>query len=256
MLSNEGSPSSNEMKGKPWGFWATLGFSAIISGLFLGLQTLVAVVFVFIMKGRHPQLDLEVYTRSLPSNGLCIAIMVIATALICIPLTLLFAKLRKNISVRNYIGFRLPLKKQWVKWLLVLVAFLFLSDTVSTLLGQPIVNPFMADIYKTSSFLPLLLVALMVASPMFEEIFFRGFLFQGIRYSRLGPIAAIGITSLFWAAIHLQYNLYGMATIFALGLLLGIVRIKTDSIYLLMAMHSLSSLAATIETALYVHFVG
>lgn len=246
----------DEMKARPWGFWATLGFSAIIFMLFFGLQTLVAIVFVFIIKSRHPQLDLEVYTKSLPSNGFCIAIMVIVTALICIPLTLLFAKLRKNISVRNYIGFRLPLKREWLKWLLTLAAFLFLSDAVSNLFHQPIVHPFMENIYKTASFLPLLLVALMVAAPMFEEIFFRGFLFQGIRYSRLGPIAAIGITSFFWAAIHVQYDVYGMATIFALGLLLGIARIKTDSIYLLMVMHSLSSLAATIETAVYVHFMG
>ena len=244
------------MKARPWGFWATLGFSAIISGLFFILQFLVLTAFVSVEKVRHPDLDLSAYADSLPSNGLCIAIMVIVTALICIPLTLLFAKLRKNISVRDYIGFRFPSKREWVKWLLVLAAFLFLSDAVSTLLHQPIVTPFMEGIYRTASFLPVLLFALMIASPMFEEIFFRGFLFQGIRNSRLGPIAAIGITSLFWAAIHIQYNLYGMATIFALGLLLGIVQIKTDSIYLLMAMHSLSSLAATIETVLYIHFVG
>jgi hypothetical protein len=96
----------------------------------------------------------------------------------------------------------------------------------------------------------------MVVAPIFEEIFFRGFLFQGIRYSRLGPIGAIGITSFFWAVIHLQYDIYGIATIFAHGLLLGIVRFKTDSIYLLMVMHSLASLVATVETALYAHFIG
>ena len=91
---------------------------------------------------------------------------------------------------------------------------------------------------------------------MFEEIFFRGFLFQGIRYSRLGPIGAIGITSFFWAAIHLQYDIYGIATIFALGILFGIARLKTGSIHLLMVMHSLASLVATIEMVLSVHFVG
>ena len=249
-------PSSDEIEARPWGFWATLGFSAIIFALFCVLQFLIVIVFLSLAKAQHPELDLEVYAKSLSCNGLCLAIITIVSGLICTPLTLLFARLRKNISVKNYIGFREPLKSEWVKWLLILAAILFLSDMVSLLLHQPIVPPFMADAYKTASFLPALLFAIIVVAPIFEEIFFRGFLFQGIRYSRLGPIGAIGITSLFWAVIHLQYNVYGMTTLFALGLLFGIARLKTDSIHLLMVMHSLVSLVATMETILYVHFTG
>jgi len=256
MMLKELSPSSDEIKAKPWGFWATLGFSAIIFALFFALQFLMMIAFLSLAKTQHPELNLEVYAKSLSSNGFFLAITVIVSGLICAPLTLLFAKLRKNISVKNYIGFRRPLKREWVRWLLILAAFLFLSDAVSLLLRQPIVPPFMVDAYKTAPFLPALLFAIIVVAPIFEEVFFRGFLFQGIRYSRLGPIGAIGITSFFWAIIHLQYDIYGIATIFVLGLLFGIVRVKTDSIYLLMVMHSLASLVATMETALYVHFIG
>ena len=256
MMLKELSPSSDEIKAKPWGFWATLGFSAIIFALFFALQFLMMIAFLSLAKTQHPELNLEVYTKSLSSNGFFLAITVIVSGLICAPLTLLFAKVRKNISVKNYIGFRRPLKREWVRWLLILAAFLFLSDAVSLLLRQPIVPPFMVDAYKTAPFLPALLFAIIVVAPIFEEVFFRGFLFQGIRYSRLGPIGAIGITSFFWAIIHLQYDIYGIATIFVLGLLFGIVRVKTDSIYLLMVMHSLASLVATMETALYVHFIG
>jgi membrane protease YdiL (CAAX protease family) len=249
-------PSSDDRDAKPWGFWATLGFSAIVFAVFSALQVLVATAFVSLAKVRHPELDLEVYAKSLPSNGLCIAIMAIVSGLICIPLTLWFAKLRKNISVKNYIGFREPLTKEWVKWLLILGAFLFLSDAVTFSLHRPIVPPFMVEAYKTAFFLPALLFAIVIVAPIFEEIFFRGFLFQGIRYSRLGPIGAIGITSLIWAVIHLQYDIYGIATVFALGIFFGIARLKTDSIHLLMVMHSVTSLVATVETAVHVHFVG
>jgi membrane protease YdiL (CAAX protease family) len=245
-----------KLKQGPGGFWATLGFSAIIFGLFCALQFLIVIAFVSLARVQHPELDLEVYAKSLSSNGFCLAISVVVSGLICTPLTLLFAKLRKNISVKNYIGFREPLKREWVKWLLILAAFLFLSDAVSLLLHKPIAPPFMVDAYKTASSLPILLFAIIIVSPIFEEIFFRGFLFQGIRYSRLGPIGAIGVTSFFWAIIHLQYGIYGIATVFALGLLFGIARLKTDSIHLLMVMHSLTSLVATRETALYVHFTG
>lgn len=249
-------PSSEEIEAKPWGLWATLGFSAIIFALFSALQILVATFFVSLAKAEHPELDLEVYAKSLSSNGFCIAIMVVVSGLICTALTLLFAKLRKNISVKNYIGFKEPLKREWVQWLLILAAFLFLSDGVSLLLHEPIVPPFMVDAYKTASSLPALFFAIVVVAPIFEEIFFRGFLFQGIRYSRLGPIGAIGITSLLWAAIHLQYGIYGIATVFALGLLFGLARLKTDSIHLLMVMHSFVGLVATMETAFYVHSLG
>jgi membrane protease YdiL (CAAX protease family) len=249
-------PSSDEMSAKPWGLWTTLVFSAMILALYSALQILVATAFVSLAKAEHPELDLEVYAKSLSSNGFCIAIMAVVSGLICTPLTLLFAKLRKNISVKNYIGFKEPLKREWVQWLLILAAFLFLSDGVSWLLHQPIVPPFMVDAYKTASSLPAILFAIVVVAPIFEEIFFRGFLFQGIRNSRLGPMGAIGLTSLLWAVIHLQYDVYGMATVFSLGLLFGIARLKTDSIHLLMVMHSFVGLVATLEMALYAHSLG
>jgi membrane protease YdiL (CAAX protease family) len=241
---------------EPLGLKATLGFSAVILAFYSGLQILVATLFVSLAKAEHPELDLEVYARSLSSNGFCIGVMGIVSGLICTPLTLWLTKFRKNISVRSYIGFKEPSKREWVQWLLILAAFLFLSDGVSWLLHQPIVPPFMVDTYKTASSLPVLLFAIVVVAPIFEEIFFRGFLFQGIRYSRLGPIGAIGITSLVWAVIHLQYDIYGMATVFVLGLLFGIARLKTDSIHLLLVMHSFVGLVATMETAFYVYSTG
>jgi membrane protease YdiL (CAAX protease family) len=260
MVLKEWMPSSNDMGddmgAKPWGFWATLGFSAVIFALFSALQLLTVIAFVSLAKVQHPELDLEIYAKSLSSNGFCLAISEIVSGLICTPLTLLFTKLRKNISVKSYIGFREPLKREWVEWLLILAAFLFLSDAVTFLLDRPIVPPFMVNAYKTTSSLPILLFAIIIVAPIFEEIFFRGFLFQGIRYSRLGPIGAIGITSFIWAVIHVQYDIYGITTLFALGLLLGIARLKTGSIHLLMVMHSITSVVATIEMVLYVHFTG
>ncbi|MGZ3524773.1 MAG: CPBP family intramembrane glutamic endopeptidase, partial [Thermodesulfobacteriota bacterium] len=202
-------PSSDELKARPherlWGFWVTLGLSAIVFALFSALPLLIMIAVLFLAKVSHHELDLELHTKSLFSSGFFLAITEIVSGLICTPLLLLFARLRQNILVKDYIGFRKPSKREWAKWLLILAAFLFLSDVVSLLLHQPIVPPFMADAYKTAFFLPALFFAILVVAPIFEEILFRGFLFQGIRYSRLGPMGAIGITSFFWAIIHLQY---------------------------------------------------
>ncbi len=248
--------SPYEMRAKPWGLWATLGFSAIIFVLFLALQFLTVTAFVSAEKAQYPDMDLDAFAKSLSSNGLCIAMMVIVSGLICTPLALFFARLRKNISLKDYIGFREPLKREWAEWLMILAAFLCLSDGLSYLLHQPVVPPFMIEAYKTASSLPALLLAVVVVAPIFEEIFFRGFLFQGIRYSRLGPIGAVGLTSLIWAVIHLQYGVYGIAIVFVMGLLFGIARLKTDSIHLLMVMHSLVGIVGTLETMLYVHATG
>jgi hypothetical protein len=51
-----------------------------------------------------------------------------------------------------------------------------------------------------------------------------------------------------WAAIHGQYDLYGMATIFALGVLLGTARVKTRSVLAPIALHALYNLISTVET--------
>ena len=92
-------------------------------------------------------------------------------------------------------------------------------------------------------------VALLVAAPLFEETFFRGFLFRGFASSFLGVIGTVLVTAGLWALLHVQYDAYGIALVFALGLLLGIARARTGSLWVPIAMHSAANLVATIETA-------
>jgi membrane protease YdiL (CAAX protease family) len=116
-------------------------------------------------------------------------------------------------------------------------------------MGRAIVPDFVAQAYATASFLPLLWIALVVAAPAFEEVFFRGFLFQGLQHSRVGPVGAVIITSIIFGIIHFQYDAYGMATASAIGLLLGTARLKTASIYPAVVMHSMINFIAVVEAA-------
>ncbi|MCJ7675274.1 MAG: CPBP family intramembrane metalloprotease [Sedimentisphaerales bacterium] len=125
--------------------------------------------------------------------------------------------------------------------------FVICHDTLIFLLGRPIVPDFMLAAYRTAYSLPLLWLALMVMAPLAEEIFFRGFLFKGIESSKLGPAGAIIITALAWSVMHLQYDIYGIAGLFAGGLLLGLARLRSNSIYPPIVMHALQNLIATIE---------
>jgi hypothetical protein len=67
-----------------------------------------------------------------------------------------------------------------------------------------------------------------------EEITMRG---------ALQPKLGLVLTSLFFAALHIQYSWYGMGTIFVFGLILGLVRKRTNTA-VVMAMHALYDLLA------------
>jgi membrane protease YdiL (CAAX protease family) len=97
----------------------------------------------------------------------------------------------------------------------------------------------------------LIWLALIVAAPLFEETFFRGFLFKGFESSFIGPSGAVLATAGLWAVIHAQYNLYEMTIIFCLGLLLGGARRATGTLSVPLALHAVVNLVATIEAALF-----
>ncbi len=91
--------------------------------------------------------------------------------------------------------------------------------------------------YVTSGWPVLEFVCSVLMAPFIEEVFWRGFIFKGICESKAGPLAAIAITSLFWAAQHTQYSLAGRGDIFIMGLFLATVRYLTRSTTLTIFLH-------------------
>jgi membrane protease YdiL (CAAX protease family) len=86
-----------------------------------------------------------------------------------------------------------------------------------------------------------------IAAPVTEELLFRGLLFGGLAPSALGAFGAAIVTSLVWAAIHIQYDLFDMGTIFLAGLLLAAARHSTQSVILCIILHSAMNFVATVE---------
>jgi len=161
----------------------------------------------------------------------------------------LFAWMRKGISVKEYLALNPLSWRASARWCAALGGLVVLSDALTTLLHRPIVPDVMVQTYQTAGFPPLLWLAVVVSAPLAEEALFRGFLFKGILHSRLGGGGAVVLTSLVWAVIHRQYDLYGVANVFAAGLLVGYARLRTNSIYSGLLMHALMNLIATIEVA-------
>jgi membrane protease YdiL (CAAX protease family) len=136
-------------------------------------------------------------------------------------------------------------------WFLIILGFVVFSDGLSILIGKPIVPEFMSKTYASLNSPWILWMALLVAAPLSEELFFRGFLIKGLSASLLRWYGAVILSSAAWAIVHQQYDLYGMVTIFSLGLILGVARVKTGSIILTMFLHSFCTLIAIAETLIH-----
>ncbi len=246
----------DQAKSGPWGFWTTSFFSLAILGTFILIQGAIAVVFAVAAAVKNGSIDVETYSVELAGNGFFLAIATIIAAPLCTALVLLFARLRRGMPVRTYLALKGPSRKQLVVWCAVMVAFMVLSDTISLSLGRPIVPVFMVDIYRTSYFAPALFVALLIGAPVFEETYIRGFVFQGLRNSWMRGPGAVILTAICWSALHIQYDAYGIFSVFICGLVLGVARLKTGSVYLTILLHSFMNLVATIETVIYANISG
>ena len=238
-----------------WGPWATIGFGIVTAIVFIVTQVVVIGAIIAVKMASDTQFDIEHFAGSLAGNGMVFSLSTFATTIVCGGLVLLIIKVRKGTTIKAYLGLN-PIDGKTLLGLLALSAgIIFVSDSLSLLINKPIVHPFMVESYQTKGSTILLWAAVVLAAPAFEETFFRGFLFEGIRHSRIGNIGAVGLTALIWTAIHVQYGTYELATLFVLGVVLGIVRIKTASLTSCLVMHSFWNFVATVETALFVHGV-
>jgi membrane protease YdiL (CAAX protease family) len=238
----------------PWGLWATLGFSIAVAFAFFATQLLAALA-VFAVRGTDGSPDAGV-TLALPrANGLLLSVSTLLTTPICVALIVLFVRLRRGANAHEYLCWRAVSWATMGRWVLLGVAAVIVSDVSTVLAGRAQVPDFMVDAYRSAGFLPLFWIAVVFAAPLFEELFFRGFLFEGVRASRLGSPGAVALTALAWALLHVQYDAFDDAMIFVLGVFLGVARLRTGSTRVTCALHALWNLAATAEVALFLQRV-
>lgn len=188
--------------------------------------------------------------RKLEFDGTFLSFCTFMNVLVGVPVVLGLVKLKRGSALKDYLGLKWPPLKELLRWSLITLVLCFLCDAIFLLLRQPIVPEFMLKAYSSASPRWLLWLAVNIAAPIFEEICFRGFLFKGLAASRLRWSGATLITATLWAGIHLQYDWYGLAAVFALGLLLGAARAMTSSTLLTIWLHCLINLVATAQVAI------
>jgi hypothetical protein len=80
---------------------------------------------------------------------------------------------------------------------------------------------------QNMSLLYLFMFVIGILGPFFEEVFFRGFVYQAVR-KKIGARRGIVLTSVFFALLH--FHLVGFIPIFILGVVLNVLFEKTGSV--------------------------
>lgn len=232
-----------------WGFWASIGFGLIVFIAFSLMQAMVMYTYGLYLANWDMNADLRAIIEPLMLNGYVISLAEIPSALTGVGLVLLFVSLRKTLSFRQYLQLNPVSLKTIIMWVSIMLAFIILMETINQQMQRDVPD-FMSKIYSSTQNYPLLWLAVIIGAPFFEEFLFRGFLLEGLRHSPLGDAGAILLTSASWAIIHLQYEWLDIFYIFLIGILFGIAKIKTQSLYIPIAMHALMNLIASIMMAL------
>jgi hypothetical protein len=233
-----------------WGLWATLGW--VILAFVLSSVAGLVVVLIWrpdaIMSGGADMLK----------DGPLISVTTIASAAVQVGMLAMAARLARW-PAGEYLGLVRPAAGPALIAIAILIVFLLGYDALTYLLGRDIVTPFQVDTYRTardSGTLSLLWLTFVVVAPVAEEIMFRGFLFRGWVRSEQSAVPAILVISLLFAAIHVQYDWFGMLQVFFIGLLLAIARWRSGSTLLTILMHMLANLWATVESMIKVKWLS
>lgn len=229
--------------------WKFIGTSlwglALFGAMFAGQVTVVA---YFLLGSGEPMDTSSMIT--LLSNGRIMSLSVIM-GLPAILAMLWIATRFSRTPFADYLALRWPSWRMLAAGVGSLVLLTVAWEIISRVAGRESSPGFMMDVLKTAradGALWLLVFAFCVAAPVTEEFFARGFLYRGWSESFLRPAGAILLSSAVWTMMHLQYNWFFLAQVFSIGLLLGYLRYLSGSTWLVVVLHGLNNLAATVQT--------
>ena len=119
----------------------------------------------------------------------------------------------------------------------------FLHDLVVHPKQQDIIGEFP----RTTAGIVLFVILAVVLAPLFEEVFFRGFLFRGFA-SSWGWVAGACVSAAVFGIAHLQLDVF--VPLFALGFALAWVYKRTGSLWTAIAFHALFNALSVLAWAL------
>lgn len=238
-----------------WGFWATTALGLLIAVACLVSQLAVILPIMIPQLILEPNMPAEEMTIRFEHNGFILSLATSIQLPVAVGACFLFAWLRKGLPVGDYLGLGRPRWRTVGIWLALMAVFMVISDIMRHLTGNNIIPEFSVNVVQTALIPPLLWFAFIIAAPVAEEFVFRGFLFTGFERSFVGLPGALVITSLAWALLHVQYGWFDIGVIFVMGIVLGLARHLSGSLWVPVAMHVLNNLVSTVQMEYYVRFM-
>lgn len=179
------------------------------------------------------------------NNGTVVSVSIFISCLLLTALSVLIVRL-KGSNVRRYLALTPFSLTVGLGLLGLLLIFMIGSQALTYLLDKSPLD-FVDPLYDSVSSVWLLIVAIVIVAPVYEELVFRGILWSAIaeQFSeQRGAVIASIVTSMMFAIIHLQYGLYEISTIVILALIFCYARIKSGSLLLPILLHIINNGAA------------
>jgi uncharacterized protein len=230
---------------KVWGLWATLAFAilAFVLGQAMGIAVL------SLLKNFDP--------ARVDSDGTAVAIYTLVGNPVEI-ITLVLATRLSGTNALEYLGLDIPRWRDVVIAAAGLLVVIAAADALTFALGKEMVPAFQLDLHRSAQAegtLPWLWLAIIIAAPVGEELLFRGFMFRGFVHEPRDALPGILVIALIWSMLHVQYDWFGTAQVFVIGVLFGFVRWRTGSTTLVILLHMLLNLESVVETVIVMGWV-
>ena len=166
----------------------------------------------------------------------------IALTLFTIAIVFAACKFRK-LPIRETLGLKVPDTRTFLFWIGLYLPIFAITEAAYFGLGLAKGNVWEYQGYITV--IRILKIAL--PGPIAEELVFRGLLFVRISRAKPGPIAAVFLTAIFFAAAHFRYDFMDILFILVDGLYYGWVRHKTGSVIIPIVLHIFGNTVAIVE---------
>lgn len=229
---------------RPWDGWYTVLWGAVAIGVWMGVQGGLTILYLLISDRFDDARNFEALMESLMMNEDLIGFITLAGAIVGCPVCYYLGKMRPGFTGAGYLALSRPKAGPFLLWLGVIVLIVLFFNFIAPVFVDE------GDIMEVpTSKMPLLLIAgVVIGAPFVEEFIFRGFLWRGWSESPLGFVGTLFLTTVIFTGLHvLQYDLFGLSVVFALGLAMGIARHLTGNLCIPIAMHALNNAIATWE---------
>ena len=231
--------------------WATLGLGVVIVIVVAAAQAGCLFALTSYTLQNAPGVEPDIIIDALTQTGFHLSLAGTVGSLVGLGAVFVVVNARTGASSRVELALISIGARAVVIWLtlgLLLAGVVYLLGVL--LARAPISLPVVVA-YQSAHVLWWFWITVVFLVPLFEELFFRGFLLFNLSLSRLRPWGAVLTTSVIWSLVHLQYDTFELGTLFVLGVVLGWVRLKTGSIVPGLVLHAVFNAASLVLCAYY-----